>query len=39
MAKDVGRRTGGPWLDLDGMILGLLIWGGKVGGGNLCLYS
>ena len=27
MAKDVGRRTGGPLLDLDSMILGLLILG------------
>ena len=27
MAKDVGRRTGGPLLELDSMILGLLILG------------
>ena len=39
MAKDIGRRTGGPLLDLDSMILGLLILGGKVGGENQCLYS
>ena len=39
MAKDIGRRTGGPLLDLDSIILGLLILGGKVGGGNLCSYS
>ena len=27
MAKDIGRRIGGPLLDLDSMILGLLILG------------
>lgn len=39
MAKDIRRGTGGHLLDLDSMILGLLILGGKLGGGNLCLYS